>query len=187
MAKIIIILNMMLVVISSLLIAGCLENEDTPLAIGTHLKFMNMGPYTISLNLTDNNSYNITEAIIDKGQSKTGPPDSFTISNYTKYSRDITENLNGFKKLSLDVRYFEVIRRTDSNLLQQGLSKWPWDGSNPYETYYLRNYRWMSVNGKEKNEIDAACWIDDKTMLTLRLFNTTKSDSLAILNSITDE
>jgi hypothetical protein len=179
----IIILNMMLVVIS-LLIAGCLENKDTPVAIGTHMKFMNMGPYIISLNLTDNNSYDITDAIIDKDQSRTGPPDSFTISNYTKYSRDTSDKKDDTRKLSLDVRYFDVIRRTDSNLLQQGLSKWAWNGSNPYETYYLRNYRWMTVNGKERNEIDAACWIDDKTMFTLKLFNTTESDSLAILNSI---
>jgi hypothetical protein len=174
----------MLIVMSFLLIAGCLENKDTPVATGTPLKFANMGPYIISLNLTDNNFYDISDAIIDKGQSRTGPPDCFISSNYTRYRRDITDRKDGARKLSLDMRYFDLIRYTDSNLLQQGLSKWFWDGSNPYETYYLRNYRWMTVSGKERNEIDAACWIDDKTMLTLKLFNTTESDSLAILNSI---
>jgi hypothetical protein len=169
--------------------AGCVDtnNEDnnTLVALGTHIKFTNMGPYIVELNLTGNDEYYISDVITKEGNVKTGPPDYFTNSFYTKYSRDIIEKRNGGKKLSLDIGHYDAIRASDSNLLEHGLSKWPWDGSNPYQTRYMDNYKWLIVNGSEKNEIDAACWINDNTMLSLRMFNLNKSESLAVLGSVT--
>jgi len=177
--------NLMLIVIFSLLISGCLENNNTPVALGTHLRFMNMGPIIVELNLTDNNEYNIGDVITDKGNVRTGPPDCFTDSNYTKYSRDIMDKRDGERKLSLDIRHYEAITTSNANLLEHGLSKWPWDGSNPYESHYIGNCNWITIRGTKENEIDAACWIDDNTMLSLRMFNLNQSDSLAILRSVT--
>jgi hypothetical protein len=171
--------------------AGCVDNNEelgdnnTLVAMGAHIKFTNMGPYIVELNLTDNNEHYIGDVITEEGNVRTGPPDCFTDSNYTKYSRDIMEKRNGGKKLSLDIGHYDAITTSDANLLEHGLSKWPWDGSNPYQTRYMDNYTWLIVKGSEENEIDAACWIDDNTMLSLRMFNFNKSDSLAVLGSVT--
>ncbi len=146
---------------------------------------MNMGPYIIELNLTDNNECYIGDIIIDRGNIKTGPPDCFIYSNYTQYRRDIMDKRGGEKRLSLDIRHYDAIEASDSNLLEHGLSTWPWGGSNPYESRYIGNIRWITIKGKEKNEIDAACWIDDNTTLSLKMFNLNQSNSIAILGSVT--
>jgi hypothetical protein len=178
-------LNLMVIVTFSLLLSGCLENNNTLVALGTHLKFVNMGHYIVELNLTDNNEYYIGDVITDKGNVRTGPPDRFTNSNYIKYSRDIMDKRDEETKLSLDIGHYDAITTSNENLLEHGLSKWPWDGSNPYESHYIGNCNWITIKGTEENEIDAACWIDDNTMLSLRMFNLNQSDSMAILRSVT--
>ncbi len=180
-------LNLMLIVTFSLLLSGCLGNGDNKMHVaqGTHLKFMNMGPYLVELNLTDNNEYSIGDVKIDRGNVKTGPPDRFTPSNYTQYSRDIMDKMGGEKKLSLKIDHYDAkIMTSNDNLLQLGLLKWPWDGSAQYESHYLKNYDWVTAKGALDNEIDAASWIDDHTMLSLKMFNLNQSDSLAILDSV---
>jgi len=178
-------LNLMLVVVFSLLLCGCLEDKKPSVAMGNHLKLMNMGPYIVELNQTDNNEYDIGNATTDKGNIKTGPPDCFTYSNYTRYHRDIIDKSGGERKLSLDIRHYDAITPSNDNLREHGLSTWPWDGSNPYEYHYIGNCRWITIKGAKENGIDAACWIDDNTMLSLRMFNLNQSESMAILGSVT--
>jgi hypothetical protein len=144
-----------------------------------------MGPYIVELNLTDNNEYYIGDVITAKGNIRTGPPDCFTNSDYIQYRRDVMDKRSGEKKLSLDISHYDAIATSTENLLMHGLSTWPWGGSNPYESHYLENCKWITINGTEESEIDAACWIDDKTMLSLKMFDLNSSDSLAILGSVT--
>jgi hypothetical protein len=178
-------LNLILIIIFSLSLSGCFGDYNPPVALGTHLKLMNMGQYIVELNLTDNNEYYIGDVITDNGSVRTGPPDRFTDSSYIKYSSDIIDKKDGEMKLSLNITHYDAITTSDDNLLEHGLSKWPWDGSNPYQTRYMGNYRWIIIKGSEDNEIDAACWIDDNTMFSLRMFDINESDSLAILGSVT--
>jgi len=181
-------LNLMFILALCILLSGCLGNGDNELHVaqGTHLKFADMGRNFVELNMTDNNEYSIGDTKTDEGRVKIGPPDSFMNSNYTSYSRDIIDKISGKRKLSLEIdHYNENIMTSTSILLQLGLSMWPWDGSAKYESHYLRNYDWITANGALKDEIDAACWIDDHTILSLKMFDFNQSDSLAVLGSIT--
>jgi hypothetical protein len=178
-------LNLMLIVVFSLLLCGCLEDNKPSVAMGNHLKLMNMGQYIVELNLTDNNEYDIGNVTTDNGNIKTGPPDCFTYSNYTRYHRDIMDKMGGERKLSLDIRHYDAITPSKDSLLEHGLSTWPWDGSNSYESHYIGGCKWITIKGSQENEIDAACWIDDNTMLSLRMFNLNQSESMAILGSVT--
>jgi hypothetical protein len=175
----------MLIVILPLLLSGCLGDDNKPpVAVGTNLKLMNMGPYILEFNQTDDSEYYIDNVTTGKGSIKTGPPDRFTYSNYTQYQREILDKKGGEKKFSLDMVQYDVIEPTNENLLEHGLSKWPWDESNPYESHYLGDRKWITIKGLQENEIDAACWIDNNTMFSLRMFNLNESDSLAILGSV---
>lgn len=180
-------LNLMFVLALCILLSGCLGNGDNELHVaqGTHLN-ADMGRYFVELNMTDNNEYSIGDVKTDEGSVKIGPPDSFMNSNYTSYSRDIMDKNSGKRKISMEIdHYNENIMTSTSNLLQLGLSIWPWDESAKYASHYLRNYDWITTNGALKDEIDAACWIDDHTILSLKMFDFNQSDSLAVLGSIT--
>jgi hypothetical protein len=176
----------MLIVIFPLLHSVCLEdnNNKPSVAVGTHFKIMNMGPYIVELNQTDDNEYYISNVTTDKGNIKIGPPDCFSYSNYTKYQREILNKKGGERKLSLDIGHYDVIEPTNENLLLYGLSKWPWDENKPYKSHFIGDHKWITIKGTQENEIDAACWIDDNTMLSLRMFDLNESDSLAILGSV---
>jgi hypothetical protein len=179
-------LNLMLIVFLPLSQSCCLGDNNKPsVAVGTHLKLINMGPYIVELNQTDDSEYYIGNVTTGKGNIKTGPPDCFTYSNYTQYQRDILDKKGGERKFSLDMGQYDVIEPTNENLLEHGLSKWPWDESNPYESHFIGDRKWIIIKGTQENEIDAACWIDDNTMLSLRMFNINESDSMAILGSVT--
>jgi hypothetical protein len=171
-----------------ILLSGCLGNGDNELhaAQGTHIKFADMGRYFVELNMTDNNEYTIGDVKADEGSVKAGPPDNFINSNYTSFSRDVMDKNSKKIKLSLEINHYnENIMTSTSNLLQLGLSMWLWDGSANYESRRLENYKWVTANGALENEIDAACWIDNNTILSLKMFNLNQSNSLAVLSSIT--
>jgi hypothetical protein len=185
--------SLMLIAIVPLLLCGCIgdDNNEPPedsgsaIALGTHLNLTNMGPNVVGLNLTDNNEYYISDATTDQGRVKTGPPDCFSYSHYTQYQRDILDRIGGVRRLSLDLGKYDDVAQTDDNLLELGLLRWPWGESNPYESHYIGDRKWIIVSGPQENEIDAACWIDDNTILSIRMFNTSESDSMAILGSVT--
>jgi hypothetical protein len=154
-------------------------------AQGAHLELMNMGSHVIELNMTDDNEYNIGGVLTDNGRIKTGPPDCFSYANYTHYQRDILDKRGGNRKLSLDIEQYDDVARTDENLLELGLSRWPWDESCPYESHFIGDREWILIKGAQDDEVDAACWIDDNTILSLRMFNVSESDSLATPGSVT--
>lgn len=181
-------LSMISILAFCLLLSGCLGNGDNEphAAQGAHLNFPNMGRYSVELNMTDNDEYSINILRTDEGAAITGPPDRRSGPfNYTSYSRDIMDKSNGKRKLSLKMDYYNAnMTIYKDNLLELGLSRWPWDGSAQYESHNLRNYDWITAKGALKNEIDAACWIDDRTILSLKMFDLNQSDSLAILDSV---
>lgn len=170
-----------------LLLNGCLGNGyyDMPSAQGTHLKFANMGRYIVELNMTDNNEYNVSNIENNSGNIKTGPPDNFGYSNYTAYYCNIMDKRSGEKNMSLKLDHFdEHIMNIDYNLLTLGLSDWHADASIRQKMTHLENYNWVIIKGEEENETDAACFIDGRTILALKIYNTSQSDSLAILDSV---
>lgn len=181
-------LNLMLILVFCSLLSGCLGDGDNEMHVakGTHLNFSNMGRYFMELNMTDNNEYSLGDVRADEGTVRTGPPDRRSLPfNYTSYSRDIMDKSNGKRKLSLKIDYYNAsIMTSNDNLLDLGLSRWPWDGSAQYESHHLRNYEWITAKGALKNEIDAACWIDDHTILSLKMVDLNQIDSLAILGSV---
>lgn len=185
--------SLMLITIVSILFCGCIGDENNEpsgdsgpsVAQGTHLNLTNMGPNAIGLNLTDNNEYYVRNIITENGSVKTGPPDCFSYSNYTRYHRDILNRNGGNRSLSLVVEHYEDVAQTDDNLLELGLSRWPWGESNPYESHYIGDRKWIIVSGPQEDEIDAACWIDDNTILSMRMFNSSERDCIAILGSVT--
>lgn len=186
--------NLILIAIVPLLLCGCIgydnnkppEDSGPAAALGTHLNITNMGPYPVGLNLTDNNEYYLSDTITENGSVKTGPPDCFSYSNYTRYQRDILDKKSGNRSLSLVVEQYDNVAQTDDNLLELGLSKWPWGERDPYESHYIGDRKWIVVSGLQEDEIDAACWIDDNTILSMRMFNINEGDCLAILGSITE-
>lgn len=161
-------------------------NSRSSIALGTRLELMNMGPYVIGLNLTDNNEYYISDVISDNGRIKTGPSDCFSYSNYTQYRSDILDRKGGNRNLSLVIGKYDDVARTDDNLLELGLSKWPWDESIPYESQFIGDRRWIIIHGPQEDEVGAASWIEDNTILSVRMFNTSESDSIDILGSVTE-
>ena len=91
----------------------------------------------------------------------------------------------GSRKLSLDIEQYDDVARTDENLLELGLSRWPWDESSPYESHFIGDREWILIKGTQDDEVDAACWIGDNTILSLRMFNISESDFLAIPGYVT--
>ncbi len=182
-------LNLMFILALCILLSGCVGNGDNELYVakGTHLNFSSMGQYSVELNMTDNNEYFIDDVKTDEGKVRTGPPDRrFGPFNYTSYIRDIRDKSDKKRKLSLEIAYYDLnIMASGNNLLELGLSRWPWDGSAKYESRYLRNYDWLTAKGALDNEVDAACWIDNSTILSLKMYDLNQSESLAILDSVT--
>ncbi|MDD4651198.1 MAG: hypothetical protein PHQ34_03105 [Methanothrix sp.] len=186
--------SLMVIAILPMLFCGCIgDNNNKPpedsgpsVALGTHLNITNMGPYAIGLNLNDNNEYYPSDIKIENGSVKTGPPDCFSYSNYTRYQRDILDKKSGNRSLSLVVEQYEDVAQTDDNLLELGLSRWPWGESNHYKLHFIGDRKWIIFSGPQEDEIDAACWIDDNTILSMRMFNIIEGDCIAILGSITE-
>jgi hypothetical protein len=177
--------GMMLLLISSLLLIGCIEDEDISIAQGTHIQLMNMGPYAVGLNMTDNSEYYVGSLKTDEGNTRTGPPDCFTYSNYTWYSADIMAKRDGEKKLSLNIGHYDDITNSDWNLLEHGLSVYPWSGDNEERYVFLDNYKWVVLERPEENKTGTACWIDNNTMLSMWMYNTNENDPLEISGSVT--
>lgn len=182
-------LNLAFFLALCILLSGCIGNGDNELHVakGTHLSFSNMGPYSVELNTTDNNEYFIDDVETDEGVVRTGPPDRRSGPfNYTSYTRDIRDKSDKKRKLSLTVYHYNPDMRTSEyNLLELGLSRSPWDGSAKYESRHLNNYDWVTAKGALDNEVDAACRIDNSTILSLKMYDLNQSESLAILSSIT--
>jgi hypothetical protein len=146
-----------------------------------------MDRYFVELNMTDNNEYFIDDVETDKGEALTGPPDHRSGPfNYTSYTRDIRDKSDKKRKLSLQVYHYNPnMMASDNNLLELGLSRWPWDGSAKYESHHLGAYDWITAKGALDKEIDAACWIDNSTILSLKMYDLNQSESLAMLSSAT--
>lgn len=186
--------SLIMIAIVPLLICGCIGDDNNKPSVdsgpaaaqGTHLNLTNMGPYAVGLNLTDNNEYYLSDIITENCSVKTGPPDCFSYSNYTRYQRDILDKKSGNRSLSLVVEQYKNVAQTDDNLLELGLSRWPLDENNPSESHYIGERKWIIVSGPQEGEIDAACWVDDNTILSMRMFNISEGDSIAMLGSITE-
>lgn len=182
-------LNLMLILALCILLSGCIGNGDNEMHVaqGTHLNFSNMGQYFVEMNRTDNNEYFIDDAKTDDGKALIGPPDHRSGPfNYTSYTRDIRDKSDKKRKLSLKIYHYNPNMMTSEySLLELGLSRSPWDGSAKYESRHLGNYDWITAKGALDNEVDAACWINNNTMLSLKMYDLNQSESLAILGSVT--
>jgi hypothetical protein len=184
-------LNLISILALCILLSGCLGNGDNALHVakGTHLNFSNMDRYFVELNMTDNNDYFIDDVKTDEAKALIGPPDRRSGPfNYTSYKRDIRDKSDKKRKLSLNVYHYNLNMMTSEyNLLELGLSRSPWDVSAKYESRHLGNYDWLTAKGALDNEVDAACWINNNTMLSLKMYDLNQSESLAILGSVTVE
>ena len=185
-------LHVISVLISFLLVGGCVSDFRSSSDHGTHIRLTNMSSYVIEFNLTDKYEYNFGNITSSTGGVWTGPFDCRNHFNYTRYNLDISDKADKNRKVTIAITclyqptFYDDISgfHIQDSLKDVSFSNYPGRGYLSYDSYDSGRYEWLIRMGKGDEGFDASCWLDEEKALTVSTFNFNHEDSILIINSM---